>query len=189
MKAKNNVQVSGLVESERAISDQVTRLDVAIISENHTLYVTANILTEQWESFKDEFPDRCNSVTISGLLEAEKSDGMFHYIIRANHVNCFDDSLDGLNESQFLFTGVVELKEKFDFNPSSKLLLKRLRFETVEHSTRFEAVALRSIASRFDTINEGDRLFVKAIYVVDKKFGYPPYWKISTSPKVLAKSA
>ena len=143
----------------------------------------------QWEKFKSDFPAKYKSVTISGQLQTYRDEEGTHYAIKAGEraINCFHNILhQTLDESESQFHGVVKLERKFDFDTSSNLYLKRLLFRTNSaHPVFFEAMALRGAAPFFDNINEGDCLYLRANYVLDKS-GNPPYWRIKHKPQACA---
>lgn len=187
---KNNVRVSGQLVKEESINERIdiVRLIVGIETKGIILPVPVLIDTEQWETFKEDFPDKYYSVKVSGQLKAFRTQEGTQYIIKAGEksISCFHNVLhSSLDESESQFFGVVTLKKKFDFDTNTKLYLKRMLFETdTRHPTVFEAMALRSSAPYFDNINEGDQLLLRANFVLDKN-GNPPYWRIKHRPEIL----
>ena len=61
----NNVLVSGNIMEEFPISPKTTRLEVGAKA-NGNIVVTIPVLisTEQWETFKEDYPEKYESVTI-----------------------------------------------------------------------------------------------------------------------------
>lgn len=186
---KNNVHVSGLVISERVIDTKTVKVTVGINANDTVLPVVTIVDDLAWEKFKDSFPNTYTSVTISGQLQSVRDDqGATLYSIRANSISCFHNVLaETLDETVSQFHGVVILKRKFDFDTASKLYLKRMLFETIhpERPAVFEAMALRGAAPYFDSFKEGEKMVLKANYVIDKS-GKPPYWRIKHQPESLS---
>ena len=188
---RNNVHVSGKLIREGETFGNIIQLIIGITVAEKILPVTVEVQKNYWETFKANFPDRYKSVSVSGILNAERIDGNMTYkvfVTEPTSISCFNNILNGsLNETQTVFYGPVRLKKKFDFDTESKLYLKRMIFETAEkgqNPTSFEAVALRSAAPYFDEINEGEMLLLRANYVLDKKKeDYPPYWRVSRLTK------
>ena len=186
---RNNVHVSGYVQSEKEHDSKNYQLIVGIETNNQILPVTVIVEKEQWEKFKSDFPAKYKSATISGQLQAFRDETGTHYAIKAGErsINCFHNILNqALDESESQFHGRVRLERKFDFDTSSNLYLKRLLFRTDSvHPVFFEAMALRGAAPFFDNINEGDCMYLRANYVLDKS-GKPPYWRIKHKPQACA---
>lgn len=189
--SRNNVHVSGKVLAEERFLQGFYHVTIGINSSNSLLTVIVQIDAPQWEQFKQEFPDKCNSVTISGRLRTLRIGDNIQYIIQAgkNSISCFHNFFDDESGSQFY--GLVKLRKKFDFDTKSKMYLKRLVFEICDSTTRnvyFEAIALRGTAPYFDNIEEGEIMFLKASFVIDEN-GNPPYWRIKHQPELIRVSA
>ncbi|MBR2290080.1 MAG: hypothetical protein IJ867_05735 [Clostridia bacterium] len=180
----NNVLVSGNIMEEFPISPKTTRLEVGAKA-NGNIVVTIPVLisTEQWESFKEDYPEKYESVTISGHLDSaykENSDNI-PYVIKTgkNSITCFHHMLDNyIDESKIQFSGIVKLLEKSDLSKDSELILRWLTLETTtKYPTVFKAVALRKIAPDLNKVKAGTNLWVKANLVQDKET-YQPYWRL-----------
>ncbi len=191
MQVKNNVHTSGYLISEE-IGEYNVRLVIGIIVLQKNLEVYADIPIPIWEKYKSDFPRDFFSISVSGILKTEQNDdGTLKYIIKVTpkngSVRHFDNVLEeSLNETTLFFSGPVELKEKFDFNPKSNLFLKRMVFKTVGcHSVFFEAMAFRRIAQYFESIQEGDIITLKANYTIDNNDCHLPYWKVNKPPTLI----
>lgn len=179
---KNNVHVSGILSKER-VNDKEVSLEISICNTQIKSVIERCI----WEKYKDQFPNEYQSLTISGVLQSERNDeGRLKYIIKAANIGHFHNVLvEELDERSSQFCGLVKLKKKFDFDTSSKLLLKRLLFETISSEKQvLEAVALRGIVPYFDNIQEGSVLMLKADYVADKNGNQ--YWRVNHIPEFIA---
>lgn len=187
----NNVHVSGQVLQEVRTDSGCVNLMIGVATAdiNTLLPIWATVDVEKWKLFKSNFPD-FSSVTISGQLQYRQNPihpgEKVPYII-GESVSCFHNELaDLLDESKSEFRGVVRLRKKFNFGGSSSLHLIRMLFETTSTpSVSFEATALRGAAPYFDEIGEGEKVFLKADYVLDQN-GNPPYWRIKHRPEAIA---
>lgn len=178
---KNNVHVSGIVLNEEIITSSEIKIVIGI---EEALTFPVVIQKKSWEKFKKIYPE-CKSVTFFGQLRTfRKSTGSIEYSIEASSVSCFHNILQDslLNESGSQFHGIVTLQKKFDFEPESKLFLKRMVFKTDDRPVYLEATALRSIAPYFEDINEGEKMILRANYMFDN---HQPYWRIKHRPVLI----
>ena len=188
---KNNIHVNGYVQKEIYFSESNFVLITVGVPVNDKLLQIQVITDKQyWENFKKSFPKNYNSISVSGKLKTNRNAATSDYIIQANSISCFHNLLgDNFDETEATFHGIVKLKKKFEFGTNSKLYLKKMVFETVDIAKKnvtFEAMALRSAAPYFDTIEEGEEIVLKADYTLDKN-GNPPYWRIKCRPELVAR--
>lgn len=185
--SKNNVHVSGQLIEERTLSPSTVQILIGVKQANGEVPFNVVIDQEQWKKFKNDFPGKYNSVTVSGQLQAHRDTNGMNYSIKAGNgsITRFHNILQDY-ESVSQFYGPVILEKKFDFDTTSNLYLRRMVFKTcTNHPVYFEAMALRGAVPYFDDINEGDRLILKANFVKDAN-GKPPYWRIKRKPQVQA---
>lgn len=175
---KNNVQVSG------ELKDFHTNDEFAQLLLENPIPIVVIIPLTIWNKFNFSHPEEKN-LSLSGVLDKEnKTNEYVVKIVNDNSISCFHNLLG--NEAETTFSGSVILKKKFDFNTDSKMYLKRMIFETIDFEPiTFEAVAIRSIVSYFDNIEEGTKLKIKASFTLSKD-GLPPYWRITNKPIIVS---
>lgn len=171
---RNNVQISGEILSSE---DKKNTIFLLIGISRDLIPIKVIIDRLLWENFKKNFPE-AKSITVNGQLISKKGE----FAIKTSQIRLFHNDLsEVLDESGINFHGKVQLSKKFDFQPKNHLYLKRMIFKTDISS--FEATALRSIATFFNDIEEGDTIILKATYVIDQSQKNPPYWRIQQKPE------
>ena len=124
----NNVHVNGSLILESQLNSSKVEL---LIKTEKQLPIIAIVGKEKWESFKKDFPNSYESLSISGTLT--KAYGLNKYIINVNNdnsISCFH-SIKELNESGIEFYGTVKLIKKLDFTPESNLFIKKIVLKTL----------------------------------------------------------